>query len=472
MGLLNLLPCPPELKPIAPYLQRSDELSTKDPVMAYWCAYYAAQAGIARKPKDTASRSLLMSLLNTLEQMKKDASPNDAIDDESVSSAYIENFALRVFALADNEDRRGEATRGTAKKFLAAANFLELLRIFDKDKPDLSTDNPNEEKIRYAKWKAADIAKAFREGRKPTPGPADGSPSLSPGLEPATTASSESSTIPPPTLLRDTQPPPHLADLPSPQNEVFFEQGVSSLDAGTHLFPGGAPHTPGSWSTAATPGTPGRFAVDEDSPPSSGTHPSYTRKAFVGEELEGREEEDETTPPGSATYFADDEYGAKKAVRFSPSVDGVPEEPSSPSVPDVVISNADVPPSAAPETGLPAGFVPDFIGPEPSAPPLPDLPAGFVPISPPTPYPPHSPSAPLPPSPIPPPAPAHAPYVSQQVRSPPALEPATITPAPELTPVMITRVQKHCRFAISSLDYEDAEQARKELRAALQILGG
>jgi hypothetical protein len=28
-----------------------------------------------------------------------------------------------------------------------------------------------EEKIRYAKWKAADIAKAFREGKRPAPGP-------------------------------------------------------------------------------------------------------------------------------------------------------------------------------------------------------------------------------------------------------------------------------------------------------------
>lgn len=52
--------------------------------------------------------------------------------------------------MADNEDRRGEATRyvhlcgsligypshlirrATAKKFLAAANFLELLKVFEK----------------------------------------------------------------------------------------------------------------------------------------------------------------------------------------------------------------------------------------------------------------------------------------------------------------------------------------------------
>jgi vacuolar protein sorting-associated protein VTA1 len=42
----------------------------------------------------------------------------------------------------------------------------------------------------------------------------------------------------------------------------------------------------------------------------------------------------------------------------------------------------------------------------------------------------------------------------------------------ELTPGLIAKAQKHCRFAISSLDYEDAEQARKELRAALALLGG
>ena len=42
---------------------------------------------------------------------------------------------------------------------------------------------------------------------------------------------------------------------------------------------------------------------------------------------------------------------------------------------------------------------------------------------------------------------------------------------PQLTPTQVSRIQKHCRFAISALDYEDAETARKELRAALAMLG-
>lgn len=43
--------------------------------------------------------------------MKKAIGPNDAIDIESASAAYVENFALKIFSMADNEDRRGEGTR-------------------------------------------------------------------------------------------------------------------------------------------------------------------------------------------------------------------------------------------------------------------------------------------------------------------------------------------------------------------------
>lgn len=79
--------------------------------------------------------------------MKSEVGANDAIDMEAASAAYVENFALRVFTSADNEDRAGKATRcvqaetvsglvlivtgrPTAKKFLAAANFLEVLKVF------------------------------------------------------------------------------------------------------------------------------------------------------------------------------------------------------------------------------------------------------------------------------------------------------------------------------------------------------
>ena len=73
--------------------------------------YYAAQLGINLKSRSTPSRDLLFGLLGVLEKMKTSIGPHDAIDIESVSSAYVENFALKVFANADNEDRNGRATK-------------------------------------------------------------------------------------------------------------------------------------------------------------------------------------------------------------------------------------------------------------------------------------------------------------------------------------------------------------------------
>jgi vacuolar protein sorting-associated protein VTA1 len=43
--------------------------------------------------------------------MKEDIGQNDAVQIEAASSAYVENFALKVFAVADNEDRDEGANR-------------------------------------------------------------------------------------------------------------------------------------------------------------------------------------------------------------------------------------------------------------------------------------------------------------------------------------------------------------------------
>ncbi|KAF5388600.1 hypothetical protein D9757_004667 [Collybiopsis confluens] len=403
MSSLTLPPVPPSLKSIAPYLQRADELYQKEPVVAYWCAYYAAQVGISLKAKDDSSRTLLLELLGLLEKMKKEIGPNDAIDIESASAAYVENFALKVFGVADDEDRRGDSTRftrSTAKKFLAAANFLEALKTFPKTELTI----PTEDKIRYAKWKAADIAKAFREGRKPTPGAAgenDVGPSSSPPR------------LLPPAIQRPS-PPPALDQLPTPQP---FTPSRNFLGINHDIID---PASPGNWSTAATPGagTVQGTPTDEDParpgwPPESPT-PAPRRKPRSGSQ-------GSVNSNDSQQSFGS---GGRKAslsprkVPFHFSADATPLD-SLPSAPDLDI----FPPHGVPSL------------PNNHAPPQSSL---FY-------------------SALPPPPIAPAPFLPQQI---------------ELTPSVVAKAQKHCRFAISSLDYEDAEQAKKELRAALAILGG
>ncbi|KWU47485.1 DUF605-domain-containing protein, partial [Rhodotorula sp. JG-1b] len=161
---------PAELKAISPYLARATELEKAEPVISYWCTYYALQQAMSLGSKDPESQVYLLALMDKLEQARSEHATEEAFTDDIAAGAYIENFGLKLFSQADNEDRRGKATRLTARKFLAAANCLELLSIFGE-----SEHAPqNRERIKYAKWKAADIAKAFREGRKPTPGPAGG----------------------------------------------------------------------------------------------------------------------------------------------------------------------------------------------------------------------------------------------------------------------------------------------------------
>ena len=59
----------------------------------------------------------------------------EAIIDDVVGKAYMENFAGNIFTKADDEERSRKATRTTATKFLAAAQFMEVLRCFgDLDK--------------------------------------------------------------------------------------------------------------------------------------------------------------------------------------------------------------------------------------------------------------------------------------------------------------------------------------------------
>jgi vacuolar protein sorting-associated protein VTA1 len=97
-------------------------------------AYYAAQIGISLKAKSVGSRDLLFELLAVLERMKQELGPSDAVDIESVSSAYVENFALKVFGMADNEDRKGEATRYVASYSLQNILFTVIILVDRRQK--------------------------------------------------------------------------------------------------------------------------------------------------------------------------------------------------------------------------------------------------------------------------------------------------------------------------------------------------
>ncbi|KAF7815893.1 MAMMALIAN LYST-INTERACTING PROTEIN 5-like protein [Senna tora] len=156
-------------KLLLPYLQRADELQKHEPLVAYYCRLYAMERGlkIPQNERTKTTNSLLVSLMKQLEKDKKSIklTPEDNL--------HVEGFALNVFGKADKQDRAGRADLNTAKTFYAASIFFEILNQFGALQPDL------EEKQKYAAWKAADIRKALKEGRKPTAGPPAGDEDLS-----------------------------------------------------------------------------------------------------------------------------------------------------------------------------------------------------------------------------------------------------------------------------------------------------
>ncbi|KAJ6845200.1 MAMMALIAN LYST-INTERACTING PROTEIN 5-like protein [Iris pallida] len=155
---------PEPAKLLLPFLQRADELQKHEPLVAYYCRLYAMERGLRIPPKERTktTNALLVSLMNQLEKDKKSINlgPEDNL--------YVEGFASSVFTKADKQDRAGRADLNTAKTFYAASIFFEILTQFGDLQPDL------EQKLKYAVWKAADIRKAIKEGRKPEPGPPGG----------------------------------------------------------------------------------------------------------------------------------------------------------------------------------------------------------------------------------------------------------------------------------------------------------
>jgi vacuolar protein sorting-associated protein VTA1 len=218
---------PAVLKPITPYVLRGRELMKVkgDEVVAYHCFKHAMDLGIKLNDKSPECQGFLLHLMGELETMNQHLKGRSQEELKTI----CENYAQAVFQRADSVDKAGNADQSTAKTFYAAASFFEILKQFDPAKelePDIK------QLVIYSKWKAADILKAIKEGRKPTPGgPQDGStpdhhedaPHSNPSPPPAAPTFTPKEDIP---VARPAAV--HAPSAPAARNQTFTRQ-VSSL---------------------------------------------------------------------------------------------------------------------------------------------------------------------------------------------------------------------------------------------------
>jgi len=149
---------PEELASLQPFLQKADEIEAKEKVVAYYLRYYAAKLGIGCVSNHKGSQVFLGKIIDSLEQIKKELRNSELLNNDTAAYAHVENIALKIFLVADNEDRAGQASKKTAKMFYTASIFLEALKVFGELEPEIA------EKLKYARWKATTILRASKEG--------------------------------------------------------------------------------------------------------------------------------------------------------------------------------------------------------------------------------------------------------------------------------------------------------------------
>ncbi|KAF1949459.1 DUF605-domain-containing protein [Byssothecium circinans] len=149
---------------IAPFAKRAAQLDNHKPIISYWLRFYIVQKIISANlhTADAECTTYTTDLMETLERTKAENPTEDAILDEVAASAYCEQFALQTFAKGDREMAANAVTKNTPDTLLAAATFLEMLAIWQKD-----TEPEIKSKQTFAKYHAVRIIKALQAGEDP-----------------------------------------------------------------------------------------------------------------------------------------------------------------------------------------------------------------------------------------------------------------------------------------------------------------
>ncbi|KAG5974110.1 hypothetical protein E4U55_000087 [Claviceps digitariae] len=158
-------PLPPPLKipEVSRFINRANQLRAIKPAIAYWCEYHAVNQIVTKSlhSSDEDCFAFTKSLIERLEATKAERADDDAVVDNTAGQAYVEQFAQETFSRAERAMRANKVTRQTADTFDAAATFFDLTHEWGTPDPEVL------QKIKFAKWNAARILRAIREGRDP-----------------------------------------------------------------------------------------------------------------------------------------------------------------------------------------------------------------------------------------------------------------------------------------------------------------
>ncbi|KAJ4345866.1 uncharacterized protein N0V89_012001 [Didymosphaeria variabile] len=433
---------------ITPFVQRAAQLEPYKPFITYWLRFYIIQKiiGAGLHTADSECTTYTANLMDQLEQTKAANPDEDALHDETAAQAYCEQFALTTFTKGEKDMTANNVTKGTADTLLAAATFLEILTIWKKD-PEAEIKS----KQKFAKYHAARILKAIRNGEDPN--------LSNPVHEPPAVIS--------PSLLDPNDPEVQNLDQNGEATPLQnpFQSYVKSMPD-TPAQPSPTIPAPNISPPPVLPSAPTNYSHRDVSPMSQPGNTS--RQGSVVSEGGGYFPRvnvptftADTAAPNlpTAPSIEDEPMGANPFDPSSlasslPTGAQAPQAPQAPSPQDFYQNTTSPAPSGQPQHRAPPPQAPFQSSPNPYAtpPPQPQPPAF---------QPPHQP-------------PFHNSFAPQQPQYAPPQQ--YTQPLQHQGPFQTDEeaqmaAAKHAKWAISALNFEDVNTAVKELRLALQSLG-
>ena len=139
MSNVNLESIPQELKndkSVVPYVSRAVELESINPIVSFYCKIYVLEHILTNKlhTKDKEVEKFTIMLLDETEQLKatEDESLHKVLNDKTLSLSAVMSFAYQIFnqCLQDLQRYDGTTKPQLVSKFKAGLNFMNLLSIF------------------------------------------------------------------------------------------------------------------------------------------------------------------------------------------------------------------------------------------------------------------------------------------------------------------------------------------------------
>jgi len=194
-------------KALKRFLKEATRFEKFKPNVAYLCRLHAVNQAMGMDPRPMDWLKLAMTKIEA-------DKPAGIQDNRAEFLDELEEVAMNAFGHADDIDRAGNADKKTALTFNTAATLLQVLAA---EQGDNFTEELQQKKG-YALWKATDIIKAIKAGRKPTPGPKESEEEIEAANPFAPAMPNPSPAAPAPAMnnFQPVQPAPNPMPSPSP----------------------------------------------------------------------------------------------------------------------------------------------------------------------------------------------------------------------------------------------------------------